>query len=270
VYDVRGSVTSVTDPLNHVTTQAYDVYGRPGQNVTPEDQAGGVYITTPAPVYDGNDNVIQATAPNGALTTYTYDNNDEKTAMFAPKDTSTGPQRETTYAYDPAGNLSSVTEPDGNQPSPPSTFTTNYGYDAINELTSKTDAASNVTGYGFDDVGNQTSVTDPLNHTTLQAYDLDHRPTVTTDPANHTTSRAYDLDGLVISATDQNGNTTLNTLDPRGDLTQVQVPHDTSGGTTYNTTQYVYDQAGNRTKVITPRGVAAGSPPAASPAHSPR
>jgi len=258
-YDVRGNVTSVTDPLTHVTTQAYDVFGRPGQHVAPKDQANNVNITTPAPVYDGNDNVTQATAPNGAVTTYTYDNNDDNIALFAPPDSTSAPQRETTYAYDPVGNLTSTTEPDGNQPSPPFSYTTTYGYDAINELTSQTDAANNTTGYGFDDVGNRTTVTDPLNHLTKYAYDLDHRPTVTTDPANFTTSKGYDLDGLVTSTTDQNNNTTNYTLDPRSDVVQVMVPHDTSGGTTsYNTTQYGYDQVGNRTKVVTPRGVAAG------------
>jgi RHS repeat-associated protein len=261
-YDVRGNVTSVTDPLNHVTTQAYDVFGRPGQKVVPKDQAAGVYITTPAPVYDGNDNVTQATAPNGAVTTYSYDAGDEKTAEYLPPDTGTSPQREVTYSYDPAGNLTSATEPDGNQPSPPSSYTTTYSYDAINELVSKTDAANNTTGYGYDDVGNKTSVTDPLTHVTKQAYDLDHRPTVATDAANFTTSTTYDLDGLVTSTTDQNGNTTLLTLDPRGDVIQKKVPHDTSGGTTtYNTTQYGYDQVGNRTMVVTPRGVAAGVTP---------
>src|SRR6266571_1826720 len=108
VYDVRGNVTSVTDPLNHVTTQAYDVFGRPGQKVVPKDQANGIYITTPAPVYDGNDNVTQATAPNGAITTTTYDPADEKAARFAPPDSTTAPQRETSYSYDPAGNLTSA------------------------------------------------------------------------------------------------------------------------------------------------------------------
>jgi RHS repeat-associated protein len=258
-YDSRGAVLSVADPFHATTTQQYDVFGRPGQNVAPKDQGAGVYITTPAPVYDGNDNVTQATAPNGAVTTYTYDNNDEKIARFAPKDTSTGPTRETTYSYDPAGNLVSTTEPNGNQPSPPSSYTTTFGYDEINELTSKTDASSNITRYGYDDVGNRTSVTDPDTNLTKQNYDLNHRPTVTTDPANFTTSKHYDLDGLVTSTTDQNNNTKLSTLDPRGDVIQVKAPHDTSGGTTvYDTTQYAYDQVGNRTKVVTPRGVAAG------------
>ncbi len=249
----------MTDPLGHTTTQAYDVFGRKGQNMTPEDQANGVFITTPAPVYDGNDNLTQQTAPNGAVTTYTYDAGDEKTAQFAPQDTPTSPQRETTYTYDPVGNLTSVTQPDGNVPSPPSSFTTTYAYDTINEQISTTDANGGITSTGYDDVGNRTSVTDPLGHKTGFAYDLDHRQTSTTDPAGFTTSKSFDLDGLVTSATDQNGNTTLLTLDARGKVTQVMVSHDTSGASiVYDTTQYVYDQVGNRIKVITPRGVASG------------
>jgi len=93
---------------------------------------------------------------------------------------------------------------------------------------------------------------------------------VTTDPANFTTGRTYDLDGLVISSTDQNNHTTLLTLDPRGGLTQVRAPHDTSGSSiVYDTTQYAYDQVGNRTKVVTPRGVAAGVTGASRTAPSP-
>jgi len=260
VYDARGNVTSVTDPLNHVTTQAYDVFGRRGQNVTPKDQASSVYITTPAPVYDGNDNVTQSTAPNVGVTTYAYNAGDEQTSKATPADSSTAVAPETTYGYDPVGNLTSVTQPDGNAAGAAAgSYTTTYAYDAINEQTSMTDALNNTTTYGYDDVGNATSVTDPLNNTTTQAYNLNHWPTSVTDAANFTKSKGYDLDGLVTSATDQNNNTTKYTLDPRGDVTQVMVPHAASGGTTtYNTTQYVYDQAGNRTQVITPRAVAAG------------
>src|SRR6266446_3273855 len=102
-YDARGHVTSVTDSLGHVTTQAYDVFGRPGKNVAPKDQVKGDFITTPAPVYDGNDNIVQASAPNGAVTAFTFDRNDELTTQFAPQDTPASPQRETTYSHGPAG-----------------------------------------------------------------------------------------------------------------------------------------------------------------------
>jgi RHS repeat-associated protein len=259
-YDSRGNVTSLTDPLNHTSTYAYDVFGRPGQMVVPKDQSAGKLITTPAPVYDGNDNVTQSTAPTGAVTDYTYDSNDELVTKLDPPDSNGTDRPETTNAYDPAGNLTSVTKPDGNvSGATPGPYTTTFGYDEINELTSQTDANSNKTSFGYDDVGNRTSATDPLTNLTKQDYNLNHQPTVTTDPASNTTSTGYDLDGMVTSKTDQNGNQTKYTLDPRGDVTQVMVPHDTSGGTTtYNTSQYVYDQAGNRTQVLTPRAVAAG------------
>jgi RHS repeat-associated protein len=262
-YDSRGNVTSVKDPFGATTTYGYDVFGRLGQIVTPKDQNASppVYITTPAPLYDGNDNVVKSFTATGAETDYTYDANDELTVKKAPPDSSGSGQPQTSYGYDPAGNLTSVTDPDGNvSGAPPGSYTTTYGYDAINELTSVTDAAGGQTGYGYDDVGNRTSVTDPLNHLTKQDYNLNHWPTVATDAAGYTTKTGYDLDGLVTATTDQNNNTTQYTLDPRGDVIQAMAPHDTSGGTTtYNTTQYVYDQAGNRTQVLTPRAVAAGT-----------
>jgi RHS repeat-associated protein len=267
-YDSRGNVTSVTDPLQDVTTRAYDVFGRPLQTVVSKDHNASppVTITTPAPVYDGNDNITQATAPTGAVTNYAYDSNDELVTKLAPPDTSGTTHPQTTYGYDPAGNRTSVTEPDGNvSGAAAGSFTTTSSYDAINELTSVTDAAGDQAIYGYDDVGNKTSVKDPLGNLTQQAYNFNHWPTVATDAANHTTSKAYDLDGLVTSTTDQNNNATQYTLDPRGDVLQVMVPHDTSGATTtYNTTQYVYDQAGNRTQVLTPRALAAGTSRASS------
>ena len=266
-YDARGHVTSVTDSLGHVTTQAYDVFGRPGKNVAPKDQVKGDFITTPAPAYDGNDNIVQATAPNGAVTAFTFDRNDELTTQFAPQDTPASPQRETTYSYDPAGNLTSMTQPDGNVPNPSSSFTTTYSYDAINEPTSQTDAAGGLTTYGYDTVGNLVTVTNPLENAApgntaalaTYTYDLDHRPTAVKDAGGFTTRQTYDRDGLVTSKTDQNGSTILYTLDARGMVTQMMVPHDTSGSSiVYDVTQYVYDQAGNRIKVITPRGVDSG------------
>lgn len=157
--------------------------------------------------------------------------------------------------------LSSVTEPLGNiSGAAAGSYTTAYGYDEINELTSVTDANGDHTSYGYDNVGNKTTVTDPLSNITRQDYNLSHRPTVATDAAGKTTSQAYDLDGLVKATTGQNGNAAQYTLDPRGDVIQAMVPHDTSGGTTtYNTTQYIYDQAGNRTQVLTPRALANGT-----------
>ena len=63
--------------------------------------------------YDANDNVTQATAPNGAVSTAVYDAIDRATSSTLPQDTSTSPTRTTTYTYDAVGNRLTVTTPDG-------------------------------------------------------------------------------------------------------------------------------------------------------------
>lgn len=259
-YGARGEVTSVTDALGHTTTQDYDVFGRPLDGKAPKDQANGVYITTPAPVYDANNNVTQKTAPNGGVSTAVYNADDQLISTTLPQDTSTSPTRTTTYTYDAVGNQLTQTAPDGNlSGAAAGSYTTTTAYDALNRAVTVTDAAGNKTTATYDNVGNKTKVTDPLGHTNSWAYDLDHRATTVTDAAGYTTSIAYDLDSEKVSTTDQNGNTTLYTNDQDGRVTQVQLPHVNSGGTiTYDTMQYQYDQAGNETAIVSPRGVASG------------
>jgi RHS repeat-associated protein len=257
-YDSIGDVTAVTDPMQNTSTYTYDVFGRPLQSVVPKTST--VSITTPAPVYDGDDNVLQSTAPNGAVTTYTYDADDELSSQVTTPDTSSDPAPTTTYTYDADGNPASETAPDGNVPGATAgSYTTTYGYDAINEETSVTDALGGVTKYGYDDAGNQVSTTDPDGNQTQAEYNLNHQVIQTTDAAGNTTKTGYDLDGNVTSTADQNGNVTQYTLDADGDVTQEQVPAQAPGApVSYDTTQYVYDQDGNQTEVISPRGVASG------------
>ncbi|GAA4509144.1 hypothetical protein GCM10023191_069920 [Actinoallomurus oryzae] len=261
VYDVRGEVTKVSDPLGHDATQNYDVFGRPTDKTEPKDQSAGTYITTPAPTYDANDNVVQSTAPNGAVTTATYDDADQVTAVSAPKDTDTGPDRTASYAYDKAGNVTKITEPNGTLTTTNDTdYVTTYGYDEIYEQTSMT-TAKGPTTYAYDDVGNVTTVIDPrknatadtTDYTTKYNYDLDHRVKTTIDAAGYSTSTTYDRDGLTTATTDQDNTTTTISLDARGKPYQVKVPHADGAD---NIVQYEYDQVGNQTKVITPRGVA--------------
>ncbi len=266
VYDVRGNVTKVTDPLQHDTTQNYDLFDRPLGKTEPRDQASGDLITTPAPLYDQNDNITRATAPNGAVTTAVYDATDELSSGTAPRDTPTGSDRITTYSYDLVGNLTSVTEPNGTLTTGnPIDFVTSYGYDEFNQLTSVTNANGDRITYAYDDVGNLVTVVDPKKNaspdpadfTAKYTYDLSHRQRTITDAENHVTSTDYDHDGKVVARTDQEGNTTLITLDARGLVSQVKVPHSNSGGTiSYNTSQFAYDQVGNQTRITSPRGVA--------------
>ncbi|MET7818024.1 DNRLRE domain-containing protein [Micromonospora zamorensis] len=271
VYDVRGQVTKVTDALGKDTTQTYDTFGRPLDSRTPKDQAAGVFITTPAPTYDANDNVTQSTAPNGAFSTASYDAADQLTWTKAPVDVSGDPERKTSFTYDKAGNLITTTEPKGNLPtSNPADYRTTNAYDEIYQLTSVTNAKGDRITYQYDNVGNVQKVVDPrknattdtLDYTSTMAYDQAHRVTKATDALGKFTSSTYDKDGLVTGSTDQLGNTTLVNLDRRGKPTEVKVPYKNVSGTiSYRITKYEYNQVGNTTKVISPRGVATTDDP---------
>ncbi|MER5207720.1 DNRLRE domain-containing protein [Streptomyces sp. NPDC002825] len=266
VYDERGQVTRITDVLGKKTTQTYDTFGRPMVSTVPKDQNAGVLITTPAPVYDANNNVTTSTAPNGAVSTAVYDAADQITSATAPKDTTTSAERRTTYTYDKVGNLKTTTEPKGTLTTAElNDYVTTNNYDVVNQLTSVVNAAGDTLTYAYDNVGNVTTVIDPrksatadtTDYTTRTAYDLNHRVTSVTDATGKTMSRTYDKDSLVVSTTDTENNTSTVVYDERGKKVEVKVPHSgTSPNITYRTTKYEYDQVGNTTKVITPRGTA--------------
>ncbi|MFD4829424.1 DNRLRE domain-containing protein [Streptomyces uncialis] len=266
VYDEQGRTREVTDALGVRTTQTYDVYGRPLVHRAPKDQQGGVVITTPAPVYDANDNVTTSTSPTGAVSTAVYDAADQITEAAAPQDTPTAPIRRSLYTYDKVGNLLVTTEPKGAlTTTDPGDYRTVNTYDGIDQLTSVANHAGDTVSYVYDNVGNlvtmrdpkKTATPDPDDFTTKTAYDLNHRVVGTTDAAGHTTSQTYDKDSLVTSATDKENNTTHTVHDERGARTEVRVPYE---GTTYRTTRFEYDRVGNNTRKISPRGVNTAAP----------
>ncbi|MFI0797085.1 DNRLRE domain-containing protein [Micromonospora rubida] len=271
VYDVRGNVLKVTDAYNKDTTQTYDTFGRPLENRVPKDQSAGDLIVTPAPKYDENDNVYESYAPNGAVSKAVYDQADQVTYTLAPVDITGDPERKTSFTYDKVGNLVTTTEPKGNlTPGVAGDFVTTNAYDEIYQLTSATNAEGHRITYEYDTVGNVRKVIDPVknasaatgDYTTLYEYDWSHRLTKTTDALGKFTTSTYDRDGLVKATTDQLGNTSEVTLDPRGMPSQVKVPHKNDAGTiTYRTTKYEYDEVGNQTRVISPRGVATADDP---------
>ncbi|MFE6281679.1 DNRLRE domain-containing protein [Streptomyces sp. NPDC057877] len=261
-YDERGQVTAVTDALNARTTQTYDAFGRPKVRQVPKEP--GVLITTPEPKYDANDNVVESTAPNGAVSTAAYDAADQISSATAPKDTTTSGERRTAYTYDKVGNLRTTTEPKGTLTTDATDYVTTQHYDAIYQLTSVVNAEGGRLSYEYDNVGNLVTVVDPKKNatadttdfTTKTAYDLNHRVTTVTDAAGKTTKRTYDKDSRVVTTTDAENNTTTVTYDQRGKQTEVKAPHDGTSTITYRTTKYEYDQVGNTTRVISPRGTA--------------
>jgi RHS repeat-associated protein len=267
-YDDRGNVTDVYDALDKRTRQAYDVFGRPLEHVVPKDQNGGVFITTPAPEYDANDNITRSTAPNGAVTDAVYDAADRLSYQLTPVDNAGDPQRKTSFGYDRMGNLLSQTEPKGNLTTTVGDYTTSYTYDEIYQLTAVTNALGHRLSYTYDNAGNVAKVVDPRKNLTTDTadfttafwYDLNHRVRVQFDALSKGTITEYDRDGLVKAKVDKAGNRTEILNDVRGKPVEVRVPHRNDGGVlTQRITRYEYDQVGNRITMITPRGVATGT-----------
>ncbi|WP_338694773.1 DNRLRE domain-containing protein [Streptomyces sp. Q6] len=264
-YDVRGNVRKVVNAKGAEVTQDYDAFGRPLEKKEPKDRAAGDYIVTPAPVYDANDNITTAFAPNGSRTTGVFDKADQRLETVKPSDEPTGPVRRSTSVYDKVGNLVSATGAQGNLTATEGDFTATTRYDAIYQPVEMVDAEGNKASVEYDNVGNVVKVVDgrksasadPDDYTTRYEYDLNHRVKRTIDALEWATSVRYDKDGLRIGQTDADGNESLATYDERGALVESRVPvSQTSGTIDYRTTRYVYDQVGNRTKTVTPRGVA--------------
>lgn len=261
-YDERGLVTEARDPLDGLVTQAYDAFGRPLAGTT--KVSAERTITSPAPVFDANDNVTVSTAPNGAVSTATYDAADQVSESTAPKDTSSSAARVSKFTYDTVGNLLKATEPKGTATSTDAgDFVTSYFYDEIYQQSAVENANADRIEYDYDTVGNVVEVRDPsktkstdtTDYTSKTTYDLNHQPRTVQDAEGNTTSTEYDADGLTLSTTNAEGHTAYTSYDERGAKTETKTPWTGTGdATVYRTTRYAYDEVGNTTRVTTPRG----------------
>jgi RHS repeat-associated protein len=149
----------------------------------------------------------------------------------------------TSYAYDAAGNLASVTDANGKA--------TTYTYDAFNRKASETDPRLKTTTYSYDANGNQVETSSPAANKTTYVYDDDNRKVGEVaprgnvsgaTPAEYTTSYAYDPDGNLVTEADPLGNSTSWTYDRAGRKTTQTDPNS-------HTTTWAYDAVDRLTSV---------------------
>ncbi len=215
---------------------------------------GGVY-TFNYTIAGGFVTETSMTAPNGAVTTWRFNNWKYVTEMTTPDGTTTYERdaatnrllsvtdplgRRTSNTYDSRGRLTAVTDNAGN--------VTRYEYeDTYNMPTKITDALGNVTTMTYDTKGNMLSRTTPDNKTTTFTYNTIGKPLTVTDAMNNTTTMEYDASGNLIRVTDPLGNFSTMAYDNLNRLIQMT---DAKG----KSTLYNYDVMGRITDVTDPLG----------------
>ncbi len=214
------TVTSITDPLTHVTNITYNGNGQP------------MTITTHS-------------APAASqTTTFDYDlTTGFLTSVTTSPDGSTN--LTTTYTYDQLGRRVRVTDPRGAR--------TRFSYDLLNRLIAVTDPLGRAVQFQYDPNSNLTKVIDPRTGETTYAYDNMDRLQTRTDPLNKIETYGYDVGGHVTSFTDRkNQQTTWDTYDDLNRPTVVRFHN--SIGTEVATLTYGFDAVSRLRTLTDPSG----------------
>ncbi|GMW03109.1 MAG: hypothetical protein AMXMBFR84_42450 [Candidatus Hydrogenedentota bacterium] len=217
-YNASGDLTRTSRPGNiTVETYTYNASGRistvadvNNQTVTYAYPAASLHAT-------------KSTDERGLDTLYYYDNLKRLTKVVAPDTDAAG----MVYAYDTAGNITSITNPLGH--------TTAVQYDSYGQVTSVTNPMSQVTSYAYDSLGNMTLMTDPRSKTTTFFY------------AYGGCGGCGGSNGLLTKVKDALNNETLYAHDSNGNVTKVTNAMSVE-------TDYFYDSMNRLTQVVSPSG----------------
>lgn len=216
--NIKRSLSRQYDQLNHLIAVLNSANAAVQRYTNPADAPPTGITYTDG--YDGNGNAIYSVDGNGVGTEQQYDplNRLVKTLQ---DHAGTGSTRDTTtqYAYDARDNLRSVTDPDG--------LATNYTYDGLNNLTDLNSPDTGHTGYTYDAAGNRKTQTDARGVTATYSYDALNRLTGISYPTTSlNVTYAYDQPaagcyniGRLTTITDSSGSTTY-CYDRRGNVLQ--------------------------------------------------
>jgi len=274
--------STVKDNLNRTTTYQYNTSGNPTSIASPTTTVNNIQYGTGSNIfkplsmnvqgqnvsmnYDANGNLMDITR-NGITQRFTYTSkNDVKTYTD-------GNGNMTTYDYDPAGNLTSVTRPSGggiiqiernsfgqakkitypasistyldfdangnvNSIQMPLAISTAASYDNASRLLSKTDANGNTTSFLYDNNDNLTKETNALGYPTDYTYDANDNLTHIKNAKNEITELTYRFDDDFLMSEAFGGNTKSYTYNTDGSLATF-----TKATGTFN---YTYDATTGR------------------------
>jgi len=253
--DGRGNTTSYAYATGSDAAADYQV----GQLKTITDRENGVttfrYWTTtssPAPPATNVGLLKATTNPRSKTTLYDYDSAGNLSKLTSPLGF------KTTMVYDGSGRLTSVRDPRGNVPVPPAGYLSEWAYDAVDHVSTHTDARGTVTSFDYYDNELLWKVTrnDGAARVTSFEYDSANRLTTTTDPRSGVETRLYWPDGQLKSVQSPEGRKTSYDYNADGQVTTLVEPNGNAIGATASdwTWTYGYDDAGNRSSETHPDG----------------
>jgi YD repeat-containing protein len=240
-YDNNGNLTSQTDALGNLTSYTYTSFNKMASMTSAE---GNALLTSNDPLYLAKRQELGFVDPNTGL--------GKTVAQLTASDrTSIKALYTTQYTYDAHQNLTQVQSPGGDL--------TKLAYDSFGNLTQKTvyldstnltdPSKQEVTQYFYDAFGNNVKTIDAQGNTTLSTYDHFGNRLTQVDGNGGVTTNTYDAENRLVSTTDALGNTTLNFYDAVGNRIAVQ---DAAG----HTVTYLYDSDNLLIQTIDPSAVA--------------
>lgn len=273
-FSQRGQVLQSYNPYfsgdgSHVTTYRYDALGREILATLPDDTTLTTTYLKPS-IATG----VLSVAVTDALGRQTRSVSDARGNELARIGYLNSTAVTTSYGYDPLGQLTSVTDPNGNQWSnsydslgrrisstDPDLGTWTYGYDDLGRVILQTDAKAQQVAMSYDRLGRVLSKIagfgQPGSKTTTYAYDQAragyYNVGQQTSAANSNASVTYDYDNgghPVRQATSVDGSTytVTSSYDVAGRLTSRTYPGGgSSGAYAYNTAGQLYSLSGSVT-----------------------
>jgi RHS repeat-associated protein len=208
-----GLPTQTVDPQLRTTLFSYASNGQDLTQVQQKTSTG--FVTLGSATYSAQHEPLTATDASGQTTRYAYNPAGQLLTVTDPL----GDVQ--TMVYDASSRLSKVLDAKN-------IAVLTLTYDSANRMATRTDSVGYTTSYSYDvfDRVTQisypdkttekyvytnldlTQVTDRLGQTTAYAYDADRQLTSVTDPLGQVTKYAYYADGVRKSLTDPNGNVT--------------------------------------------------------------
>ncbi len=212
-YNGFGNPTEMVDPVGRTTSFTYAANLIDAVSIA-QTTAGGPR-TVAEFSYNGQHEPLTSTDAAGRTTHYAYNTAGQLTSLTNPLG------QETRYVYDATGDLTTIIDADGKTTASftydsfdrvktytdSQGWTVSYGYDAANRLTQATYLDSTTEVYTYDKL-DLASYRDRQGHLWHYVHDADRRLTSATDALGHVTTYTYFEDGALKSLTDPNGHTT--------------------------------------------------------------